>query len=107
MASATAAPRAPKTPKTIGGSVDRTNLRWPIGFAIAAVVVFVFYGFILPNLGESIQDVFRNWLPLDQINLALIWAMSALGSTSWSATPASSTSGTSPSGPSVGTPRPG
>jgi branched-chain amino acid transport system permease protein len=79
MASATAAPKTPKSRKAPDTHVDRVDLRWPIGFAIAAAVVFLFYGFVLPNLGDGIQNVFQDWLPLDQINLALIWAMSALG----------------------------
>ncbi|UDY22434.1 branched-chain amino acid ABC transporter permease [Nocardioides sp. Kera G14] len=60
-------------------SIDKSKVGWPLGFGIAAVVVFVFYSFILPNLGDDVGTFFQDWLPLDQINLALIWAMSALG----------------------------
>jgi branched-chain amino acid transport system permease protein len=65
----------PKRPQ----SADSTRLRWPLGFAIAAVVVVVFYGWILPFLMPGVRDWFQHWLPISEINVALIWAMSALG----------------------------
>jgi branched-chain amino acid transport system permease protein len=65
----------PKRPQ----SADSTRLRWPLGFAIAAVVVVVFYGWILPFLVPGVRDWFQHWLPISEINVALIWAMSALG----------------------------
>jgi len=66
---------APKRPN----NADRTQLGWPLGFAIAAVVVVVFYGWILPFLVPGVRTWFQGWLPLSEINVALIWAMSALG----------------------------
>nr|WP_051367325.1 branched-chain amino acid ABC transporter permease [Hamadaea tsunoensis] len=60
-------------------NVDRTKRSWPIGFAIAAVVIFIFYSFILPYLTPDIRTVVQHWMPLGTINTALIWAMSALG----------------------------
>ncbi|NUT32311.1 MAG: branched-chain amino acid ABC transporter permease [Hamadaea sp.] len=75
MAQPTLSTAAPKPPT----SIDKTRLRWPIGFAIAAVFIVVFYGFILPNLVQDVEDWFQAWLPLGEINIALIWAMSALG----------------------------
>jgi branched-chain amino acid transport system permease protein len=65
----------PKRPQ----SADSSRLRWPLGFAIAAVVVVVFYGWILPFLVPGVRTWFQDWLPLSEINVALIWAMSALG----------------------------
>jgi branched-chain amino acid transport system permease protein len=65
----------PKRPK----SADHTRLGWPLGFAVAAVFLVVFYGWILPFLVPGVRDWFQHWLPLNEINVALIWAMSALG----------------------------
>jgi branched-chain amino acid transport system permease protein len=52
---------------------------WPLGFLTLAVVVFVFYKNILPNLDSSIQTGFQHWLPLASVNEALIWVIMALG----------------------------
>ena len=65
----------PKRPK----SADHTRLGWPLGFAVAAVFLVVFYGWILPFLVPGVRGWFQDWLPLNEINVALIWAMSALG----------------------------
>jgi branched-chain amino acid transport system permease protein len=65
----------PKRPK----SVDSSRLRWPLGFTIAAVFIVVFYGFILPFLVPGVRSWFQDWMPISEINVALIWAMSALG----------------------------
>jgi branched-chain amino acid transport system permease protein len=75
MAQPTFAVPAPKRPK----NADRTRLTWPLGFAIAAVVIVIFYGWILPFLVPGVRVWFQGWLPLSEINVALIWAMSALG----------------------------
>ena len=55
------------------------RMRWPIGFAIAAVLVFLFYAFMVPNLSDSGQEFIRNWVPLISINEALVWVTCALG----------------------------
>lgn len=70
-----AAPPVPQRPQ----NVDRTRLSWPLGFTIASVFIVVFYGFVLPFLVPGVREWFQDWLPLGEINLALIWAMSALG----------------------------
>jgi branched-chain amino acid transport system permease protein len=75
MVQANFAVPVPKRPK----SADRTRLGWPLGFAAAAVFVVIFYGWVLPFLVPGIRDWFQAWLPLGEINVALIWAMSALG----------------------------
>jgi branched-chain amino acid transport system permease protein len=60
----------------------KPSLRWPLGFAIAAVAVFTYYyiatyfrGFVPDPLFEFM----REWLPLQPINGALIFVMAALG----------------------------
>jgi branched-chain amino acid transport system permease protein len=75
MVQPTFAVPAPKRPK----SLDSTRLGWPLGFAIAAVFVVVFYGWVLPFLVPGVRTWFQDWLPISEINVALIWAMSALG----------------------------
>ncbi|NUR74366.1 MAG: branched-chain amino acid ABC transporter permease [Hamadaea sp.] len=75
MSQPTIAVPTPKRPQ----GVDRTQLRWPLGFTVAAVVVVVFYGFILPFLVPGVRGWVQDWLPISEINVALIWAMSALG----------------------------
>jgi branched-chain amino acid transport system permease protein len=53
--------------------------RWALSFALAAVLVLLFYHSILPHLGESTQAQVNAWMPLKTINICLIWATSALG----------------------------
>jgi branched-chain amino acid transport system permease protein len=65
----------PKRP----ASVDRSRLGWPLGFTLAAVLIIAFYGFILPFLVPDVRTWVQNWMPIGEINTALIWAMSALG----------------------------
>jgi branched-chain amino acid transport system permease protein len=52
---------------------------WPLGLLTAAVVVFVFNQWILPNLVTGVQSGFRDWLPMSAVNEAVIWAIFALG----------------------------
>ena len=66
---------ASKAPRKI----DLSTAKWPIGFAIAAVFIVIFYGFLLPELDRDVQRFFQDWLPLGEINLALVWALSAIG----------------------------
>ena len=55
------------------------NRRWAIGFGIAAVVVWLFYTFLLPHLGTQVNVGFREWMPLNSINEALVWVICAVG----------------------------
>ena len=52
---------------------------WPIGFTVAAVVVFIFYQYVLPNLNMQARAGFQHWLPLVSVNEALVWVICALG----------------------------
>jgi len=52
---------------------------WPLGFTAAAVIVYFFYDRILPNLDNSVQSGFQNWLPIGTITYCLVWVMLALG----------------------------
>ena len=54
---------------------DTHNRRWAIGFVIVAVVVYLFYTFVLPHLGPSVNTTVREWMPLNSINEALVWVI--------------------------------
>src|SRR5215212_6485253 len=69
---ATAAPGRPRNP------VSRLRSPAVIWTAIA-VLIFVFYEFVLGGLVQPIQDFFENWLPLTSLNQCVIWAMLAVG----------------------------
>ena len=49
------------------------------GVGIFAVVVFVFYQYVLPELSPQARSGLRAWLPLISINEALVWVICALG----------------------------
>jgi branched-chain amino acid transport system permease protein len=51
----------------------------PVILVILAVLVFVFYQFILGGLVQPVQDFFENWLPLTSLNQCIIWATLAIG----------------------------
>src|SRR5215472_8899484 len=52
---------------------------WPIGFAVAIVLVFVFYRYWLPNIANSGEKFVGDWFPIGTINLCIIWAIMAIG----------------------------
>jgi len=73
----TTAPSAPaKTPARGNPLADKA---WPIGFALAALLVFVLYQWILPNLSSDALSFFQDWLPLSTVNQCVIWAIFAIG----------------------------
>ena len=53
--------------------------RWPIGFAIAVVAVFVVYQWVLPEASSDTRAVIQDWMPLISVNEAVIWVIFALG----------------------------
>ena len=52
---------------------------WPVGLAIAAFTAFIFYTFILPWLDPSVRGFVNSWLPIDTVNIALVWVILAVG----------------------------
>ena len=52
---------------------------WPLGFAAAAIGVFVLYQFVLPIAPDSITTFFNDWLPMATVNQCVIWATMAVG----------------------------
>ncbi len=55
------------------------SLGWPLGFTAAIVLMFAFYKYWLPDMVDSVQNFFGDWLPLSTINQCLIWVIMAIG----------------------------
>ena len=51
----------------------------PVILTVLAILVFVFYQFVLDGLVTPVQDFVGNWLPLTALNQCIIWAMLAVG----------------------------
>jgi len=58
---------------------DIGSYAWPIGFAAAVVLLFVFYRYWLPNIATSGEKFVGDWFPLTTINLCVIWIIMAIG----------------------------
>jgi branched-chain amino acid transport system permease protein len=54
-------------------------IAWPLGFAMAVPIIFIFYRYVLPNTIPDVQNAFGDWLPLSVVNESLIWVIMALG----------------------------
>lgn len=75
---ATAAAPLPTRPRKDFGEWVSQN-RWPLGFVLAAVLIFLFYNSVLPHLATGTRTTIEAWMPLKTLNICLIWAISALG----------------------------
>ena len=79
----TTAPKTEPEPTAPAGATPpalmSTSRTWPLGFALAAVLVFVFYQWLLPEASSDVQSFFLDWFPLISINEAVIWVIFALG----------------------------
>ncbi|MCU0301779.1 MAG: branched-chain amino acid ABC transporter permease [Candidatus Nanopelagicales bacterium] len=75
---AAATPPTPTAPPS-HEVVDRTNRRWALGFAIAALGLWAFYKFALESMPGGVQDAFQTWLPLTAVNEAIVWVICAIG----------------------------
>jgi branched-chain amino acid transport system permease protein len=58
---------------------NRTNRVWALSLLALAVLVFVFYHWIMPNLTDSVAGNVNDWLPLSAVNNCMIWVIMALG----------------------------
>ena len=70
--------------KKVKRESKRTNLatsqrKWAIGFIIAAIVVWIFYTFVMNRLPDALQSIVQNWFPPTALNEALVWVICALG----------------------------
>ncbi len=70
---------APSGPRRQGGRRVPGNVVWALSLTAAAILVFVFYQWLLPNLADSVAGPVGDWLPLSSINEAMIWVIMALG----------------------------
>ncbi|HKS44874.1 MAG TPA: branched-chain amino acid ABC transporter permease [Amycolatopsis sp.] len=70
---------APTPARRVSRPAIPHRFRWPLGFAVAALLVFLAYYYLIPSLGAGAQTFFRTWLPLTSINEALVWVICALG----------------------------
>ncbi len=70
------------TPRTSSPSSARQSLshyRWPVGYVLVILGLFVLYHFILPNLVTQVSAPVVAWLPVATLNECLMWAIMALG----------------------------
>ncbi|MFI7588956.1 branched-chain amino acid ABC transporter permease [Spongisporangium articulatum] len=52
---------------------------WPIGFLIAALLIFSLYQWVVPNSSPEFKDFIRGWFNQAAINECIIWVIFALG----------------------------
>jgi branched-chain amino acid transport system permease protein len=55
------------------------HFKWPIGYVVVIVFLFLLYYAILPSLVRSVSGPISSWLPVSTINECLMWAIMALG----------------------------
>jgi branched-chain amino acid transport system permease protein len=53
--------------------------KWAMGFIMAAVLIWVFYTYIMIHLSDGLQSIVQNWFPPTALNEALVWVIAALG----------------------------
>ena len=53
--------------------------KWIRGFTIAAVLIWVFYAFVVDKLPYEVASFFQKWFPASTINESLVWVICALG----------------------------
>jgi branched-chain amino acid transport system permease protein len=53
--------------------------KWPIGYVVVILFLFLLYFAILPNLVRPVSAPVLAWLPVATINECLMWAIMALG----------------------------
>lgn len=53
--------------------------KWAIGFIVAAVMIWVFYTYIMIHLPGGMQTIVQNWFPPTALNEAMVWVIAALG----------------------------
>jgi branched-chain amino acid transport system permease protein len=55
------------------------RFRWPIGYVVVIVFLFLLYQTILPSLVKGVSGPVIAWLPVATLNECLMWAIMALG----------------------------
>lgn len=69
--------KADRKPKALKQSAS--HKKWTLGFLIVALIIWVFYTYIMYRLPEGPQMIFQNWLPPTTVNEAMVWVICALG----------------------------
>ncbi len=69
---------ATPAPGRARSAIDRLR-SLPVILIVLAILVFVFYQFVLGGLVQPVQTFFENWLPLTALNQCVIWATLAVG----------------------------
>jgi len=57
----------------------RSNRRWSIGLMVVALVLFVLYWKVLPEVGGETATFFRKWLSVSAASEMVLWVTFALG----------------------------
>ena len=52
---------------------------WSLGFLTLAVVIYIFYTYLLPHTPDGFQSQIQTWFPPSALNEALVWVIAALG----------------------------
>ena len=55
------------------------QVKWIRGFTLAAVLIWVFYAFVVDVLPYEVASFFQKWLPASTVNESLVWVICALG----------------------------
>jgi branched-chain amino acid transport system permease protein len=59
-----------------------TNLRWSVGLTAAAIAYFLFYyldTYFRGSIPDFLHDLMTTWLPIQPINVSIVYVMLALG----------------------------
>jgi branched-chain amino acid transport system permease protein len=56
-----------------------SRFKWPVGYVVVIVFLFLLYQTILPSLVTSVSAPVVAWLPVATLNECLMWAIMALG----------------------------
>ena len=63
--------------KKSGKSFDQA--KWIRGFSLAAILIYIFYSFVVELLPYEVASFFQKWMPATTVNEALVWVICALG----------------------------
>jgi branched-chain amino acid transport system permease protein len=66
-------------PSTSGRKAWLSDNKWPLGYVVVILFLFLLYQAILPNLIDEVSGPVTAWLPVATINECLMWAIMALG----------------------------
>jgi branched-chain amino acid transport system permease protein len=79
MADSNPAAKRPSVLAWLRSNEDGSSPAWPIGFALAAAIMFALYWKILPEASPEVQKFFGTWLSVSAVSEAVLWVVFALG----------------------------